>query len=87
MHCLQVLAQALQIHPKSPGLWTYSAQWEFEDNKNPAAARTLMQQGLRICNQDAKLWLDYLTMELKYANKLALRRTVLGIQAPGTEQS
>jgi hypothetical protein len=37
----------------------YAAAWEFEANGNPAAARALMQQGLRMCRHSQKMWLDY----------------------------
>lgn len=45
--------------PAEPGLWVYAAAWEFEANGNPAAARALMQQGLRMCRHSQKMWLDY----------------------------
>lgn len=80
---MQVLASALQIHPKSPGLWSYAAHWEFEENQNPSGARSLMQQGLRACKEDSQLWLDYLKMELVYAQKLVTRRDILGISQKG----
>jgi U3 small nucleolar RNA-associated protein 6 len=40
----------------------YAAAWEFEHNGNPAAARALMQQGLRMCRYSEKMWLDYFDM-------------------------
>jgi hypothetical protein len=52
----------LQVHPTEPGLWVYAAAWEFEANGNPAAARALMQQGLRMCRYSEKMWLDYFDM-------------------------
>lgn len=42
-----------------------------------------MQQGLRLCETDEGLWLDYLRMELVYARKLRLRRKILGIESQG----
>ena len=35
---------------------------EFESNGNPAAARALMQSGLRSCPADPSLWLEYFRM-------------------------
>lgn len=58
----RVVGRALQIHPTEPGLWVYAAAWEFEHNQNPAAARALMQQGLRMCKYSEKMWLDYFDM-------------------------
>jgi hypothetical protein len=58
----RVAARALQLHPNAPGLWTYAAAWEFEENANPGAARALMQQGLRMCKDSRQMWLQYLDM-------------------------
>jgi U3 small nucleolar RNA-associated protein 6 len=58
----RVAARALQLHPNAPGLWTYAAAWEFEENANPGAARALMQQGLRMCRDSRQMWLQYLDM-------------------------
>lgn len=82
--CLQVLTKALQLHPAASGLWSYAAAWEFEHNSNAAAARTLMQRGLRMCKTSHQLWLEYFRMELMYAHKLRTRRRILGLDAlPG----
>ena len=43
----KVLTKALQLHSGCAALWTYAAAWEFEHNLNAAAARALMQRGLR----------------------------------------
>lgn len=79
----QVLTKALQLHPTASGLWSYAAAWEFEQNSNAAAARKLMQRGLRMCKTSQQLWLEYFRMELMYAHKLAARRRVLGLDTPG----
>lgn len=81
---MQVLTKALQLHPAASGLWSYAAAWEFEHNSNAAAARTLMQRGLRMCKGSQQLWLEYFRMELMYAHKLRARRRILGLDAlPG----
>ncbi len=81
---LQVLTKALQLHPAASGLWSYAAAWEFEHNSNAAAARTLMQRGLRMCKGSQQLWLEYFRMELMFAHKLRTRRRILGLNAaPG----
>ncbi|PON35028.1 U3 small nucleolar RNA-associated protein [Parasponia andersonii] len=74
----KVLAQAIRFHPKVPGLWIYAAAWEFDDNLNVAAARALMQSGLRVCPTSEELWIEYLRMELTYLNKLKARKVALG---------
>ncbi|KAH7662036.1 U3 small nucleolar RNA-associated protein 6 [Dioscorea alata] len=70
----QALAQAIRFHPKVPGLWIYAAAWEFDQNLNVAAARALMQSGLRTCPKSEDLWMEYLRMELTYLNKLKERK-------------
>ena len=81
------MTKALQLHPKDAGLWMYAAAWEFEENKNTSGARSLMQQGLRMCKKSEELWLEYLHMELIYAHKLRARQAVLGILKKGSFKS
>lgn len=81
----RVAARALQLHPHVPGLWTYAAAWEFEENANPAAARALLQQGLRMCKDSRQMWLQYLDMEMMYVKKLRARRQALGLDVPGKD--
>lgn len=77
-HMKKVLAQVIRFHPKVPGVWIYAALWEFNQNLNAAAARALMQSGLRSCPNSEVLWVEYLRMELTYLNKLTARRAALG---------
>ncbi|XVF26061.1 hypothetical protein REPUB_Repub13aG0267500 [Reevesia pubescens] len=74
----KVLAQVIRFHPKVPGVWIYAAAWEFDHNLNVAAARALMQSGLRMCPDSEDLWIEYLRMELTYLNKLKARKVALG---------
>ncbi|CAI0553380.1 unnamed protein product [Linum tenue] len=74
----KVLAQLIRFHPKVPGVWIYAAAWEFDHNLNVAAARALMQSGLRVCPTSDDLWVEYLRMELTYLNKLKSRKVALG---------
>ncbi|GAB4830842.1 hypothetical protein Ancab_004870 [Ancistrocladus abbreviatus] len=74
----KALAQAIRFHPKVPGLWIYSAAWEFDHNLNAAAARALMHSGLRVCPGSEDLWVEYLRMELTFLNKLKTRKVILG---------
>jgi U3 small nucleolar RNA-associated protein 6 len=78
LYYLQVMAQATRYHPKVPGLWMYAAAWEFDQNLNVAAARALMQSGLRSCPESEDMWIEYLRMELTYLNKLKARKVALG---------
>ncbi|RDX88189.1 U3 small nucleolar RNA-associated protein 6-like protein, partial [Mucuna pruriens] len=74
----KALAQVIRFHPKVPGVWIYAAAWEFDHNLNVAAARALMQEGLRVCPTSEDLWVEYLRMELTYLNKLKARKVALG---------
>ncbi|ESQ54437.1 hypothetical protein EUTSA_v10024642mg [Eutrema salsugineum] len=74
----KVLAQVIRFHPKVPAVWMHAAAWEFDRNLNVAAARALMQNGLRVCPNSEDLWVEYLRMELTYLNKLKTRRVALG---------
>ncbi len=58
---------------------------EFEQSGNVAAARSLMQQGLRMCKHEEVMWSEYLRMELLYIQRLRVRRQVLGLDVPGPE--
>ena len=71
--------KALQLHSTVPGLWIYAAVWEAEQMSNVAAARALMQQGLRMCPKSETLWLEYFHMELIFAQKIKARRLILGV--------
>ncbi|XWS18187.1 hypothetical protein CRYUN_Cryun32bG0021200 [Craigia yunnanensis] len=74
----KVLAQVIRFHPKVPGVWISAAAWEFDHSLNVAAARALMQSGLRMCPYSEDLWVEYLRMELTYLNKLKARKVALG---------
>ncbi|KAK6917755.1 U3 small nucleolar RNA-associated protein 6 [Dillenia turbinata] len=74
----KALASVIRFHPKVPGVWIYAAAWEFDHNLNVAAARALMQNGLRVCPTSEDLWVEYLRMELTYLNKLKARKIALG---------
>ncbi|KAL2339202.1 hypothetical protein Fmac_013648 [Flemingia macrophylla] len=74
----KALAKVIRFHPKVPGVWIYAAAWEFDHNLNVAAARALMQEGLRVCPTSEDLWVEYLRMELTYLNKLRARKVALG---------
>ena len=75
---LQALVHVMRFHPKVPAVWIYAAAWEFDHNLNAAAARAIMQSGLRACPTSEDLWVEYLRMELTFLNKLKMRKVILG---------
>jgi len=40
------------------GLWVMAAKHQLDDEKNPAAARALLQQGIRANGECKHLWLE-----------------------------
>ncbi|ORZ03431.1 U3 small nucleolar RNA-associated protein 6-domain-containing protein [Syncephalastrum racemosum] len=76
-----IFATAIQFHPSNAKLWVLAASWEYEKNVNIAAARTLMQRGLRMNPNDETLWHEYFRLELMYIEKIKLRRKVLGVDS------
>ncbi|GAX82298.1 hypothetical protein CEUSTIGMA_g9727.t1 [Chlamydomonas eustigma] len=81
----KVVTRALQRHATVPALWIEAACWEFEHSGNVAAARSLMQQGLRMCKHEEVMWVEYLRLELMYIQRLRERRRVLGLDVPEEE--
>eukprot|EP00624_Nannochloropsis_granulata_P005406 evm.model.NODE_3836_length_13751_cov_70.976944.1 len=76
----RALARALQLFPRTAGLWIRAASFEFFENSSPPAARVLMQRGLRLNGQEsALLWTQYFKLEVLYVNKLRGRRVALGL--------
>eukprot|EP01025_Chloroclados_australasicus_P014285 TRINITY_DN16693_c0_g4_i1.p1 TRINITY_DN16693_c0_g4~~TRINITY_DN16693_c0_g4_i1.p1 ORF type:complete len:723 (+),score=75.71 TRINITY_DN16693_c0_g4_i1:74-2242(+) len=76
----KVFTRALKMHPNEPGFWIQAAAWEFEKQKNPKSARSLMLQAIRLCSNSKDVWVEYFRMELLYALKLIRRRKLLGIE-------
>jgi len=80
----RALAQALQLFPRTAGLWIRAASYEFFEHSSPPAARVLMQRGLRLNGQEsALLWTQYFKLEVLYVNKLRGRRVALGLGEGG----
>ncbi|QDZ18607.1 U3 small nucleolar RNA-associated protein 6 [Chloropicon primus] len=73
----RTLTKALQLHPNKPGMWVEAASWEFNGHRNENAARSLLQQGLRICKKSAELWYEYFKFELLVARRMQLRKEVV----------
>ncbi|GLC41226.1 hypothetical protein PLESTB_001525000 [Pleodorina starrii] len=82
----KVITKALQRHATVSELWIEAARWEFDTNNDIAAARSLMQQGLRMCKTDETIWVQYYHLELLNALKLRVRRRVLGLDDPAASK-
>jgi len=76
----RLFPKALQLHPRSVGLWIHAASFEITCNNNYDASRKILQRGLRINKKSQKLWLEYFRMELLYLQRTVMRREVLGIE-------
>ena len=83
----RVAARALALHPRVPGLWATAAAWAYGRGRDPAAARALLQRGLRACGGDDALWAEYVRLEARYAVALRARRAVLGLEKAEAEGS
>jgi U3 small nucleolar RNA-associated protein 6 len=70
-------SQALQLHPKEPGLWIEAASHEFFQAGSVPAARVLLQRGLRINPTAVDLWVQYFGLELHFVQKMQGRRNIL----------
>lgn len=75
----KIFARALQLHPREASLWIHAAAWEFEEQRNVAAARSLLQRGLRLNGKSAVMWREYFKMEVLFVTRLVERRKVLGL--------
>ncbi|KAG0230058.1 U3 snoRNP protein [Actinomortierella wolfii] len=77
----KIFAKALQLHPSNAKLWILAAAWEWEENANIVAARTLLQRAIRLNTTTQSLWHEYFRLELVYIAKILARRQILGIDA------
>ncbi|KAI0216349.1 U3 snoRNP protein [Massospora cicadina] len=73
----QIFADALRLHPTNEVLWIQAATWEFSTNYNTQAARNLFQRALRLNPKSQVLWHEYFRLELKFTEKIKLRRKLL----------
>mmetsp|Transcript_11449 Transcript_11449/g.28191 ORF Transcript_11449/g.28191 Transcript_11449/m.28191 type:complete len:804 (-) Transcript_11449:173-2584(-) len=76
----KIYAKALQLHPRNDRLWGRAAAFEFSMQQDIAAARILMQRGLRLNSSSVLLWVAFFTMEIRYVQKLLARRKLLGLK-------
>ncbi|EMD33556.1 hypothetical protein CERSUDRAFT_98123 [Gelatoporia subvermispora B] len=80
----RITARALQLHPHVPALYILAAAHELS-HLSPAAARALLQRGLRLNAESAALWREYVKMELGFVEGLRRRWGVLGIDVGKSE--
>lgn len=73
----QIFSDVLRLHPTKEVFWIQAATWEFSTNYNTEAARNLFQRGLRLNPKSQTLWLEYFRLELKFTEKIKLRRKLL----------
>ena len=82
----KIFARALQIHPRDASLWIHAAAWEFEENRNVTAARSLLQRGLRLNGKSRDMWREYFKMEVLFVTRLIERRRILGLDGQDKEE-
>ncbi|KAA0163309.1 hypothetical protein FNF28_04306 [Cafeteria roenbergensis] len=78
-----IFPRALQLLPTSEALWARAAVYQHDERKDPAAARTLLQRGLRVSGASRSLWLGLFRLELSFAMRLRARRVLLGVEGAG----
>lgn len=76
----QIITTMLRLHPTSPELWVYAADYAMDERGDVTEARSYMQRGLRFCSQSKSLWTQYLKLEMIYIAKIVARRHVLGLE-------
>mmetsp|Transcript_19639 Transcript_19639/g.49635 ORF Transcript_19639/g.49635 Transcript_19639/m.49635 type:complete len:650 (+) Transcript_19639:162-2111(+) len=73
------LGEAMKLYPREVGFWIAAATFHFRVQNDMPSARAVMQTGLRINKESAKLWAEYLRLEALFLYQLRRRRVVLGI--------
>jgi hypothetical protein len=74
-----IFPRVLQILPLSPTLWSKAAAYQQDARRDPAAARTLLQRGLRVNPRSGRLWVQLFRLELSFALRMRGRRSLLGL--------
>ncbi|KAK4973320.1 U3 snoRNP protein [Elasticomyces elasticus] len=76
---LEVFTKCLRLHPMKSGLWIHAARWALESQADMSSARSYMQRGLRFCQNDLNLWVQYAKLEMVYIAKIGARHKILGL--------
>jgi U3 small nucleolar RNA-associated protein 6 len=82
----EILTAMLRLHPTKAELWMYAARWSVEEEGDMMGARGYMQRGLRFCQNDRPLWVEYAKLEVIYVAKIAGRRKILGLDGEREEK-
>ncbi|KAL8702298.1 MAG: hypothetical protein Q9224_000060 [Gallowayella concinna] len=82
----QIITNMLRLHPTSPDLWIYAANYAWDERADITETRGYMQRGLRFCSHSKHLWTEYLKLELIYLAKISARRRVLGLGSKASEK-
>jgi hypothetical protein len=69
----RALGSAVLLFPLVDDLWILAGDWEFCNDCNIVAARSLMLRGIRSNPNSRKLWLEYFRLELMYLDKIKTR--------------
>ncbi|KAL8705525.1 MAG: hypothetical protein Q9201_001342 [Fulgogasparrea decipioides] len=77
----QIITNMLRLHPTSPDLWIYAANYSLDERGDITEARGYMQRGLRFCRRAKHLWSAYLRLEMIHIAKISARRQILGLDA------
>ncbi|KAL5523572.1 hypothetical protein ACEPAG_7745 [Sanghuangporus baumii] len=80
----RICGRALQLHPNSPALYILAASHELK-HLSHAAARVLLQRGIRLNSENVELWREYVKMELGFVESLRRRWKVLGLSTNAGE--
>ncbi|KAL5485402.1 UTP6 [Sanghuangporus weigelae] len=80
----RICGRALQLHPNSPALYIIAASHELK-HLSHAAARVLLQRGIRLNSENVDLWREYVKMELGFVESLRRRWKVLGLTTDAGE--
>lgn len=78
-----IFPNALKLLPTSEQLWQRAATHQHDAMRDPAAARSMLQRGLRINQKSRTLWLGLLRLELVFALRLRMRRVLVGVSSAG----
>ncbi|KAL8760920.1 MAG: hypothetical protein Q9184_002917 [Pyrenodesmia sp. 2 TL-2023] len=82
----QIITDMLRLHPTSPALWVYAADYAMDERGDVTEARSYMQRGLRFCSGSRHLWSEYLKLEMIYLAKIMARRHILGLDARSSKR-
>ena len=74
----RIAARAVQMHPRTPALYVLAAAHELAHG-GMGAARALLLRGLRLNAGCARLWNEYVRLEMGFVEAVRRRWDVLGI--------